>query len=190
MRKSGIFFLFALLFSMMMFNIDAADGAGADGGEVGDGGVANDAGEQSTANEDIGDFDININDEPPPQDPDILTVPKNEWEKTQEVISEYQREKAFNDTVSAIKSEIPDFDAKQVVSKLKEIHEKDPQKAQMYNSEVGFKLLWREMTDNAAKNDPINNGSSKSGGNDFQSYKENAMQGKRGALGKALKFAL
>jgi len=151
--------------------------------------------------EDIGEFDIDsveesasseevAENETPSGDENVVKVSKQEWENVKNISEEYAREKAYNDTISAIKSEIPDFDANKVVSKLKEIHKKDPEKASKYNNEIGFKLLWREMTDDVAKNDAVNSGSNKSGGDDFHSVIDEAMKGKNGALKKALSMAI
>ena len=151
--------------------------------------------------QDIGDFEIdeqeqtsqpvepNIPEQTNQVDDDSVSVPKEEWENVKQMTEQYEREKAFSSTVENIKAEIPGFDANKVVSKLKEIHTKDPEKASQYNNEIGFKLLWREMTDDVAKNDAVNGGSNKSSGDDFHSAFDDAMQGKDGALKKALAFA-
>ena len=149
---------------------------------------------------DIGDFALdedavfNTQEENPsnPQntEPNTIAVPKEEWDSIRAATAEFQRQSAFDNTVKSIKSEIPDFDANKVVDRLKEINKKDPQKAEAYNSEIGFKLLWREMNEGIAKNDPINGGSNKSGGNDFHSVFESAMKGEDGALKKALALAV
>lgn len=146
---------------------------------------------------DIGDFalDDEITPEageqnPQNTEPNTITVPKEEWDSIRAATAEFQRQSAFDNTVKSIKSEIPDFDANKVVDRLKEINKKDPQKAEAYNSEIGFKLLWREMNEGIAKNDPINGGSNKSGGNDFHSAFESAMKGEDGALKKALALAV
>jgi len=155
--------------------------SGMDGGDIGDfafdGDVVPDDIEQNPKN-------------PQNADENTIQVPKEEWESIRAATAEFERQRAYNSTVEAIKSEIPDFDASKVVDRLKEIHKKDPQKAEAYNSEIGFKLLWREMNEGVAKNDPINGGSNKSGGNDFHSAMDSAMKGEDGALKKALALAV
>lgn len=149
---------------------------------------------QETQNEDIGDFELDESAEQEFQanaeDDSIVKIPKEEWESVRSASEEYAREKAYNSTVEAIKREIKDFDASKVVAKLQELHKSDPTKAQAYNNEIGFKLLWREMTDDVAKNDAVNGGSNKSSGNDFHSVLDDAMMGKHGALKKALSMAI
>ncbi len=127
---------------------------------------------------------------PPTSDDGVVPVPKEEWERVRQATEEFERQKVFENTVSSIKKDIPDFDVSKVVKKLQEINTKDPAKAQMYNSEVGFRLLWKEMSENVAKNDPVNGGNAKGGGGSFDEVFESAMQGKQGALKKALEMAL
>ena len=124
------------------------------------------------------------------EDDGVVTVPKEEWERVKQATEEFERQKLFETTVNSIKKDIPEFDVNKVVKKLQEINAKDPAKAEMYNSEVGFRLLWKEMSENVAKNDPVNGGNAKGGGGSFDEVFESAMQGKQGALKKALEMAL
>ena len=152
---------------------------------------------ETTFDGDIGEFDVSSEAAPEsavsvasePKE-DVISVPKEKWEEVTRTVEDVQREKYFHQTMEAIKSEIPNFDHGRVVEKLKEIHAKDPKKAAEYNTPVGFKLLWHEMSANVATNDPINGGGQKGGGNDFKSVLDGAMQGKSGSLRSAIAMAL
>lgn len=145
---------------------------------------------------DIGEFDVEAEAPeradvaPVAPKENVVSVPKEQWEEVTKTVEEVARERYFNQTMDAIKSEIPEFDHGRVVEKLKEIHAKDPKKAAEYNTPVGFKLLWHEMSRNVATNDPVNGGGQKGGGNDFGSVLDSAMQGKAGALKSAIAMAL
>ena len=140
---------------------------------------------------DIGSFEIGDEPQAPTLNTDAVSVPKEEWEGIQQTVAEVQREKFFKETVEGIKKDIPGFDHTKVVEKLKEIHAKDPERAEQYNTPLGFKLLWHEMHHGVAQNDPVNGGSGKGGGGgDFHSLLDGAMQGKEGALRKAISMAL
>jgi len=149
----------------------------------------------TTFDGDIGDFDVGdaSSAEPSvvatPKD-DVVSVPKDQWEEVTRTVADVQREKYFHQTMNDIKSEIPEFDHGKVVDRLKEIHAKDPKKAEQYNTPVGFKLLWHEMSKNVATNDPVNGGGLKGGGGDFHSVLDGAMQGKSGSLRSAIAMAL
>lgn len=140
--------------------------------------------------EDIGSFEIPDEPEVSATQNDAISVPKAEWEGIQQTVAEVQREKFFKETVENIKQDIPNFDHAKVVDKLKEIHAKDPTKAEQYNTPLGFKLLWHEMNHGVAQNDPVNGGSGKGGGGDFHAHLDGAMQGRDGALRKAISMAL
>lgn len=119
-----------------------------------------------------------------------ISLPKEEWEQVQGTLGQIQRERFFNETITSLKQEFPKFDKDKVITRLKEIHAKDPQKAEMFNTPVGFRALWLEIAQNEVLNDPVNGGGSKGGGSDFQTYLNDAMQNKQGALKKAINLAL
>lgn len=154
--------------------------------------------------DELGEFDVGGgNDNQPSQTPsaqnsapapsdegDFVKIPKSEWEQVKQTTQDVERKEYFNASMSAIKKEIPDFDENVVVGKLKEIHAKDPVLAAQYNTPVGFKLLWREVQESAAKNDPVNGGMGKGGSDDFSTVLKGATDGKDGFRRKALDMAL
>lgn len=121
---------------------------------------------------------------------DKISLPREEWEQVQGTLSQIQRERFFDQTILNLKQEFPNFDKDKVVSKLKEIHAKDENQAQQYNTPIGFRALWLMIEKEAAQNDPVNGGVSKGGGSSFQTYLDDAMQNKQGALRKAINLAL
>lgn len=154
--------------------------------------------------DDLGEFDVGGgNDNQPSQIPpsqssapapsdegEFVKIPKSEWEQVKQTTQDVERKEYFNASVSAIKKEIPDFDENVVIGKLKEINAKDPVLAIQYNTPVGFKLLWREIQESAAKNDPVNGGMGKGGSDDFSTVLKGATEGKDGFRRKALDMAL
>lgn len=154
--------------------------------------------------DDLGEFDVggdngsqaqsttpSQNPTPSPTDEgEFVKIPKSEWEQVKQTTQDVERKEYFNASVSAIKKEIPDFDENVVIGKLKEINAKDPVLATQYNTPVGFKLLWREIQESAAKNDPVNGGMGKGGSDDFSTVLKGATEGKDGFRRKALDMAL
>ncbi len=145
---------------------------------------------QEENNDDIG--DLNLDDDGAGEaDDGTISVSKEEWERVNEFVSEGERKAAYDNTVSAIKADIPDFNEKAVVDHLKELNKINPDKANEYNSEAGFKSIWYELQSKAVKDDAVNGGNNKgSNGSDFDSVLDGAMQGKTGSLKQAISMAL
>lgn len=181
MRKHGLLWM---LMSLMVLGIQAA-------GED----------KMSTGEGDIGDFDVGAGDDQAAQTQtqtqtqttqlqETIAVPKAQWEDVKKTVEEVQRGKYYDDAIADIKREIPDFDPAPVLGKLKEIHAKDPVLAAQYNTPVGFRLLHKEIQEQAAKNDPVNGGSFKGGSGDFASVMKGAEEGRDGMRRKAIDMAL
>ena len=183
MRKFGIFAaLYALFFSSMFCFVVDDEGTG---------------GNEPTGN-DIGDDDLDFGDEEPAGgneptgDDATISIPKEEWQKVNSFIEEQERKAAYESTITSLKEAIPGFDEKAVVEHLKAMHKENPQRAATYNNEAGFKAIWYELQQKAAKNDDVNGGKNKGGGGsaDFESVLDGAMQGKPGSLKQAISMAL
>jgi hypothetical protein len=187
MKKHNFFGVFALMFAMLNMYIDAGDGAGGDtGDDIGDFDIGDGAGSgDGDVGDNLADAKLGAKD-----NLDEPTITPEELTELKQMREEYARDKYFKGVVDEIKADMPDFDASKVVAKLKSINEKDPKKAEKYNNEAGFRLLWREMSDDAAKNDAVNGGSNKGGESNFDSILDGAMQQKDGALRKAISMAL
>jgi len=154
--------------------------------------------------DDLGNFDVGADNVPqdttpvqanpkaPVQDndDDFVKVPKSEWEHVKKTTTSVEQKEYFNESMEAIKKDIPDFDHNVVIGKLKEINAKDPDLAKQYNTPVGFRLLWREIQEASAKNDPVNGGTAKGGSDDFKTVLKNAEDGKDGFRRRALDMAL
>jgi len=114
-------------------------------------------------------------------------ISQEEWNQTQRQLQESQREKALSTAIESIKTEFPDFDFKAVEEVIMKMNETDPQKAAMYNSEVGFKLIWRELSEKRAQSDEVNSGASNgSGGGNFDDLLKEAKSGDQNALRNAI----
>ena len=179
MRRYGIFTnLYFLCFSMFYCFIDGDDGAG--GGS--------DNGDDDFSGDDIGDFDL---DDEASGSGDNISVSKADWDRVNSTVDEIERQNAFSSTVESIKSDIPDFNEKAVVAELQKMHKSNPEKANSYNNEAGFKAIFYELQQKAAKNDDVNGGGNKGGGeSNFTSALDGAMQGKTGSLRQAISMAL
>lgn len=124
------------------------------------------------------------------QDDDSVKIPRSEFEKMQNSLSQIEKERYYDQTIASLKDEFTDFDVNAVIEKLKEIHKSDPNKAVEYNTPMGFRAIWLDIQRNAAKNDAVNSGESKGGGVDFNSLMDGAMQNKPGALKKAITMSI
>ena len=118
-------------------------------------------------------FDIDIEDDEIEQEEKPKEEPKKEepkdnkkleeatkrLEALEREIAEQNAQKEFDNAINEIKSKHNDFDKDKVHQYLKELHKKDPQKAEELNSKVGWELIWvNELKPKEVENDNPNFG--------------------------------
>lgn len=163
MRKLGLLgLLYSLFIGPMVFHFGDDAGGGVGDVDIDDAAPAEDSGEEAPA-EGSGE---EASAEAPAQSSSDLQAQIDELKARENArIEADEQQKKYTNAMESIKSEIPDFDEKLVVSALRELQKTDPDKAEEYNSIAGFKLYWREHSEKIAKSDPTNDGShSGSGG--------------------------
>jgi len=80
-------------------------------------------------------------EEKPPMKAELNEDDKKELDELKAFKDSVAVEKAITDAVDVIKGDYPDFDIEKVSAILKEMHEKDPKKAEQYNTPAGWEAL-------------------------------------------------
>lgn len=122
--------------------------------------------------------------------PSHIQVDEDEWKQMRSAVSTIQRERVFESTMEELRKEFPNFDQIQVIERLRDIHQKDPAKAEQLNTPMGFRMLWLELERSSVPQDPVNQGSSKGTGDDFSMHLDGAMSNKEGALRRAIDLSV
>lgn len=129
--------LFALWMSMLFMGVVADEGMGADDDFL----IDDPEPEAIDADEKKDRAPVKAVDEKPPLKAALDEETQQKLEALEADKESRDLEKAISSAVEVITGEYPDFDIEKVSTLLKEMHEKDPKKAEQYNHPAGWEAL-------------------------------------------------